>query len=389
MRDKHVDLMLVTGIVLVVMGHKYQPAFLYFPAYSFHMGLFFFISGYLVRPGFDSEKLPVIKKKTKSQLLEYFKYNLLFCIITYLLAVKGINLGCKADFSTLTGLKNTAFAFFITPFITGHQYHLFIPAWFLLQLYIIQVIFVFLKTGDNRKRTVQYGAVIAAALLLLYAGLKEYTDYRLLVIRTAYGLLFFYTGYMVKMNKKAADRVLLSGWFPVAGFVCADLLRAWGGNTSYSIVFGSVHNIFVFVPLLYSMIVIFITYNLSHYISSFLSGDEIITAVAMRTKEIMIWHLSVFFCVNYIMYRSGIITAEKLSDVYYGFNPERFWLLYVLPAVVIPVLAGMLPERKHDLLNILLKPVQYSRDFIFNNAAYTGPGSDGNINENEAGTDVN
>ena len=377
--------MLAAGIVLVVMGHKYQPQFLYFPAYTFHMAIFFFISGYLVRPEPDAGKLSVIKKKTKNQLLEYFKYNLLFCLITYLLALRGINLGCKADLSSLSGLKYTAFAFFATPFITGHQYHLFIPAWFLLQLYIIQVVFVFLKTWDNRKRIVQYMAIIAVAMLLLFAGLKEYTDYRLLPIRTAYGLLFFYTGYMVKMNKPAADRVLLSGWFPVAGFICADMLRAWGGNTVYSIVFGSVHNIYVFVPVLYTMIVVFITYNLSHYISSVFTGDAIITAVAMRTKEIMIWHLSVFFCVNYILYRFGIIHAEKLSDVYYGFKPERFWPLYVVPGVAVPVLAGMVMERKHDLLNILLKPVQYGRDFICDGAAYNGLMSDGNMNEHETG----
>lgn len=345
MRDKQVDIMLVIGIVLVVMGHKYQPLYLYFPAYSFHMGLFFFISGYLASPYAGGKKLPVILRKSKTQLLEYFKYNLLFCIITYILALGNVNLGCKADLSTMSGIKNSAFAFFITPFITGHQYHLFIPAWFLLQLYVINIVFIMLASGNGRIRKIQYGIIFLLTLLLLYAGLSNYTDYRLLLVRTAYGLFFFYTGYMIKIYKHGADKVILSGWFLFAGFICTDLLRAWGGNTVYSIVFGSVHNRYVFVPLIYSMIVILITYNISYYTGFLLSEKSIVTVIARHTREIMIWHLSVFFMVNYALYRLGIIAGEKLSDVYYGFRVEKFWLLYVIPGVVIPVLWGMVLER--------------------------------------------
>ena len=49
MRDKSVDIMLAFGILFVVMGHNYQLPWLFFPAYTFHMPLFFFISGYLFK----------------------------------------------------------------------------------------------------------------------------------------------------------------------------------------------------------------------------------------------------------------------------------------------------------------------------------------------------
>lgn len=46
-RDHAIEILMGFGIVMVVLGHKFQPPLFYFHAYSFQVALFFFASGYL------------------------------------------------------------------------------------------------------------------------------------------------------------------------------------------------------------------------------------------------------------------------------------------------------------------------------------------------------
>lgn len=57
-RNVTIDIMKGIGIILMVVGHSGYPSFLRNFIYTFHMPLFFMISGYLI----TESKLNVIKK---------------------------------------------------------------------------------------------------------------------------------------------------------------------------------------------------------------------------------------------------------------------------------------------------------------------------------------
>lgn len=77
-RNVTIDIMKGIGIILMVVGHSGCPSFLRNFIYTFHMPLFFMISGYLI----TESKLNVIKKN-KNFILAIFILEFI-CISTFL-----------------------------------------------------------------------------------------------------------------------------------------------------------------------------------------------------------------------------------------------------------------------------------------------------------------
>ena len=82
-RNKTLDFMSAIGIIFVIFGHGYQPPFLFYPAFAFHMALFFFISGYFSKTANGIRQTGnMILKKARSQLAPYFILNILFGLLS-------------------------------------------------------------------------------------------------------------------------------------------------------------------------------------------------------------------------------------------------------------------------------------------------------------------
>ena len=86
-RFESLDAMRGIGILLVVVGHSGIPNILQWWIWSFHMPLFFFLSGVLFKRGKTSD-FQFIKRKTRSLLLPYFIYSFLIIFIQRLFDVK-------------------------------------------------------------------------------------------------------------------------------------------------------------------------------------------------------------------------------------------------------------------------------------------------------------
>lgn len=77
-----IDIAKALGIFLVIMGHTGFPILIRCWIYSFHMPLFFFISGLWFK---ELEIRENIKKKFKSYLIPFYGYSLIFLAINYIL----------------------------------------------------------------------------------------------------------------------------------------------------------------------------------------------------------------------------------------------------------------------------------------------------------------
>ena len=182
-RINYLDYIKGFTILSVVLGHIYSannPIKIWI--YSFHMPLFFIVSGFLS----NNKRLDIIttiKKKFKSRMIPYILFGLVFFIFRAKLNL-GVQLNVESYiFSLLTGSSLGAL-------------------WFLPALFIIEVIFCILnksKLNDVFK--------ILITIMLFLIGLKGnafYLNLYLIVIyRSLVGFGFFMLGnYIFKHIKK-------------------------------------------------------------------------------------------------------------------------------------------------------------------------------------------
>jgi len=126
------------AIIFVVAGHAdfgvFDVAGL-FPYYSFHVGVFAFISGYFYKEENENDIKNYIIKKAKHLLLPYYIWNVIYGLFTTLLRNIGFGIGSEITLKTLL----------LDPFLGGHQYGLNFAAWFVPVLFLIEVMNVVMR----------------------------------------------------------------------------------------------------------------------------------------------------------------------------------------------------------------------------------------------------
>jgi len=339
-RNKHVDAMLGIGILFVVMGHRYQPDSLFFPAYTFHMGLFFFISGYLatIRTNWR-EKLELARRKSRSQLLRYFQYNLFFAVLTWALAQIGIELGYNIPvFKSTTTVLASVRDFFLVPFLDGHQYLLYLAAWFILQLYLVHLLFQAVMWSARRGCVLAVLALtIPVTLLLLQAGLGDYTDLRLTGVRTSFAFLFYLFGYIIKREEPTLGKLLRSPGLLAVEFVLVNVLAINFGNIRYNIVLGDIGNSRVWVPPCTTLLIVLMVFQIAWHLAGWISESAFLLRLGRATLPILVWHFTIFFLINVALFAAGLVTFKDLSNNWFILNPKQTWLLYEVPALLAPL----------------------------------------------------
>lgn len=137
-----INLLKALAIMVVVSGHLEFALLGIFPPYSFQIALFFFISGYLFKDKYLNDVQTYINHRIKSLLVPYFLYSAFYTLVTIAIdKLTGVFWGKPIT------LKN----FFITPFLNGHQIDLSCPLWFVTQLFITLMVFLFLMRGLTQR----------------------------------------------------------------------------------------------------------------------------------------------------------------------------------------------------------------------------------------------
>ena len=69
------------GIIAVVVGHSHCPVYLHDIIYSFHMPLFFILSGFLFKEKYFNQKRTFLKKKIYSLYIPYVTWTIIFILL--------------------------------------------------------------------------------------------------------------------------------------------------------------------------------------------------------------------------------------------------------------------------------------------------------------------
>jgi len=167
MRLQWIDALKGIGIMLVVFAHHSLPVALDTYIFSFHMPLFFFISGFL----FDFRKYArsaanFVKGRFRSLIVPYFGFALLTCLFYFLLDT-GFQPGVtNIDFfgnSALYGVYSILYA--LGPLVSYNP-----PLWFLTCLFVTELLFyVFARKYYSEPGKLVLGLTAAGVVGYLYS----------------------------------------------------------------------------------------------------------------------------------------------------------------------------------------------------------------------------
>lgn len=181
-RLDYIDLLKGVGIFLVVWGHTMIPRSIYI--YSFHMPLFFFLSGFLYKQKPFREFMP---NKINTLYVPYVTFSI-FSWLFYLIRMITNDQTALIDShllkitSVFTGTANNG----------GNN-----PIWFLTCLLMVNLLFFVLQKFSS-KPYVLGSAVIACSIIGYALSILHIGDFYFNAEIAFSGLVFFYLGYLVK-----------------------------------------------------------------------------------------------------------------------------------------------------------------------------------------------
>lgn len=199
-RYDFIDISKGIGIILVVLCHTLsQESFVNAVIYSFHVPLFFVVSGLFARP----------QQRFRSYFLKNVKRLLLPFLVFFLL---GLTVTC-----ILIGLKNKNIYDIIWCFINANTFRINVsPIWFLACLFNVTILFyVFYKiilSRDNILLTIISIGIIVVIAWQLPELENRFNIYLPFKIDVAFMALIFYSiGFLLKdiiLNKKFSSKII-------------------------------------------------------------------------------------------------------------------------------------------------------------------------------------
>lgn len=170
-RLKWIDMAKGIGIILMVVGHMpSMPNIVHNWIFSFHMPLFFFLSGYM----FKKKKVNVcIRNSIKKYLEPYFIYSVLFIIVDYIF------------FKDVNAMKEST-----KRFLLGQGG--FDVLWFFVSMFWIQIIYNFIEETIDDEKFVRTAVIALSVVAYGFTILKIGIAFKFST--SIVSILFFATG---------------------------------------------------------------------------------------------------------------------------------------------------------------------------------------------------
>lgn len=175
MRLHWIDTLKGIGIMLVVLGHHSLPTALDTYIFSFHMPLFFFISGFIFDFGkYSKSGANFVKGKFRSLIIPYFFFALLTCLFYCLLDAAYQPIVTNIEFCGANALYRIySILYALGPLISYNP-----PLWFLPCLFVTELLFYgFAKKYYTEPRKLVFCLIAIGIIGYLYA---MYVPFRLL-----------------------------------------------------------------------------------------------------------------------------------------------------------------------------------------------------------------
>ena len=341
------------GIVLVVAGHcdngGFSLLYEWFPPYSFHLGLFVFCSGYFYK--YENERAigQYIIKKIKRLIVPVYLWNIVYGLIVFLLSYKGFTIGMGISIDK----------FLIQPILSGHQFDYNLGGWFVIPLFMIEVINVLIRGLLDRMRISVNECVFFVMVLLcgcigIWLAAKGInTGWWLVCDRVLYFFPFYTLGILYKQVIEPKDTISNGLYFLIIIMLQLSIILKEGDAPQYVPSWCEGFDANFILPFVVGFLGIAFWLRVARIITPLCVNSKIVNTVADNAFSIMIHQLFGFMLVKTVIacvYKLNMGCADfDLSrfktEVFYIYLPngiEQFRIVYLLVGIVFPIVLSQI-----------------------------------------------
>jgi fucose 4-O-acetylase-like acetyltransferase len=341
------------AIVAIVLSHtglgglSYLPGlsvfFDWFSPYSFMIPVFFFVSGYFYE---DTAKLfGYIRRRFSRLVISYYSWNLFYVAVFFVV--------------TSIGLLQWAYpinlnTFFVQPWIYGDQYAFNLAGWFVLCLFLVQVVFVLIRKSfvalKLKNEYCIFAFFFALGLIGTYLVSIGYDNsFYVILDRTLFGLPFVQLGFLYKAKLEKFDKsnirnmIISMILLVIAQFV---LLNVYG-----ALDYDPLHVLFrgrILQPFLSSFTGIWLCLQIStlflRVFETKTLPSKVLKYIGDNSWSIMINQFLGFWLLSgaFLFFGApGFNVAAFKTDIYYKYlinGDAHYLILYVAVGIFLPLL---------------------------------------------------
>ncbi|MBQ8887766.1 MAG: acyltransferase family protein [Candidatus Gastranaerophilales bacterium] len=342
MFDNKVNVLKALAIMTIVSGHLEFSLIPMFPPYSYNIALFFFISGYLFKEKYLDNILEFLSKKVKTLLIPYYSYIAFYLVVT--IAIDKIT-------GHFWGMSITLKNYLLTPFINGHQLDFACPLWFVTQLFITFIFFLFIyRKLKELKDNKWFHLTVFFILALISMPLSEFRndDLILVIIRTLFSMFFVYLGLFYKNNIEGKFNIFST---KILFYVIALQSLLWltnkdykpedGVGLSYVLVWGEFDSFLI--PILTSITGIWALLFIVEILYPYLKDNKFIYQMGQNTYHIMANHVFIMYLITVILMAiKGIpIEVKNSHDIYWFLSPLKTTYFYFIVTMIVSTYIGV------------------------------------------------
>ncbi|HPH63801.1 MAG: acyltransferase family protein [Paludibacteraceae bacterium] len=406
--DDSIAIAKALGIIFVVIGHccatpiqggnSEWQIFICKYIYSFHMPLFFFLSGYFFNLRYIDDKRTFVKKKIKGLWLPFVKWALLFTVLHNLLLALGMYGEWQGYMPERYNLRTLIHKIILVFFLQGDDQLIggfwFLPVLFfsaiysMISLWFIRAVMEIIKSYiiEIQNKIPACNNILNAIFRPLYGGkgecsLKETNtnNERFYVIVVIFAMFFFLAGSMVLLLKEKSMVIIgisgmtfLASAIFLSGYCMHKIVRKTTIDVYKKNIFVIIGSVITIVGVLYHPISfrgVKFWYDVCYVwffgcigtwtwvvISQFISSrhgvvKNVLVYVGENTIIVLALHFSCFKIINLIK-----VSYYNLSEIPYGSFPIIgndpssnnivWWLLYIFVGVGIPICVKFLYDSK-------------------------------------------
>lgn len=333
-RLSYIDITKGFAIFFIVLGHaivhSLNSHFAFNIIYSFHVPLFFIMSGFTFE-SINKNFFHFLKNKIIRILIPYFIWSVLF-LIPYYIFGKGVDeaFGNTGTFNFVDNIYSIIYGVGVNSLLKQNT-----PLWFLPALFTMEFIFYFLCKFKLKR---SHAIICISLLLLSIISYKNITYVFPFGFNTFLNLgIFFYVGYLMKkfnwIDKYYSKKFLFFVFF-IVGIIFSII------NDSVSCVDYYYGNIYFFYITGFSLSLFVI------FISKYINKCKIMEYIGRNTMSILIFHklVIVFFQNKVLFVKTYLRNSNFLFELFLGI------VISIITIVVCLLISKLIKTLKMNFL---------------------------------------
>ncbi|CAF0979016.1 unnamed protein product [Adineta ricciae] len=366
MRHKEMDILKAFGILYVLGIHYYLPPIFANPYRSSVLSMFFFISGCFFK-SFDGfrAKLIYCANKTRDLILPYFLYQILFTIICYILqrylAIQLLTTYYRHD------LLQYPVVCLLKPVFGGMSNVLGI-SWFISDLWLILILVQFVYRNKESSLKIDLVYLVCFLFLALVNIQWSYTSPRqatrsalniplplldhpmpkLIIVRTSFGLFFFFSGIVYRTHIEKYQHVIFTEInFCLVYIAFSQLVYQYSANLTTHQFNAEFSPAPFWLHVTTTTLSIYMFIYIAKCASKQLANNGLWVKIGQETYHIMCQHLMIFQLLNILMitiFHDGNLQVLS-ANLDYKYKAAARWPIYIGFGLLIPTFSAIYVRR--------------------------------------------